>query len=90
MASREFVDSEGMAWMVWSVVPGEMSGALTRLTGAAEDRRVPWLVFQNADGAKRRLVPVPQGWEDCNEATLADWNSRGVAVPPAPARRVVD
>lgn len=89
MASRDFVDSEGVSWMVWSVTPSEMSSVLKRLTGT-EERRLPWLVFQSADGERRRLVPAPDGWEQCDAYTLERWMMRAERVPPAPERRAAD
>ena len=90
MASREFIDSAGTSWTVWNVIPGEMSSRLTRMTGLIGERRLPWLVFQSAEGEKRRLVPIPDGWEECDDLTLEQWATRAEHVPPAPARRVVD
>ena len=90
MASREFIDSAGTSWMVWNVVPSEMSSRLTRMTGLAGERRSPWLVFQSSEGEKRRLVPIPDGWEECDEITLERLTMSAELVPPAPARRVVD
>jgi hypothetical protein len=90
MASREFTDSQGVAWNVWSVTPSEMSSTLTRLAGLVDERRVPWLVFQSAEGEKRRLVPIPGDWLDCDDFTLERWAMRAERVPPAPARRSKD
>jgi len=87
MASREFTDPDGVLWMVWKVVPGEMSTTFRRVTGINEERRNPWLVFQASTGEKRRLQSVPDGWDTCDEPTLAGWLARAVHVPPAPARR---
>lgn len=75
--------------MVWSVTPGEISGAMMRLTGLPE-RREPWLVFQSSDGERRRLVPAPADWAQCDTFTLERWMMRAERVPPAPARRVAD
>lgn len=90
MALREFVDSVGVPWKVWMVMPAEMSDRLARLSGAAAERRKPWLAFQSAEGEKRRLVPVPDGWESCDDYTLERWAMRAVQVPPAPALREAD
>ena len=90
MASREFIDPVGQEWTVWAVTPQEMSKTLKRLTGNSEERRVPWLTFQSTEGDKRRLSPIPDGWETCEDLTLlALWES-ATRVPPAPARRRVD
>ena len=90
MASREFKDTAGTAWMVWDVTPQEMSSALRKLTGSGEERRAPWLAFQSETGDKRRLVPVPQNWLECTDEELLQWWSRAARVPPAPARRSND
>ena len=90
MATREFVDSLGVGWTVWSVTPQEMSGARSRLLGMTGERRVPWLVFMSADGEKRRLVPIPERWEAFDDFTLERWAMRAELVPPAPARRSKD
>jgi hypothetical protein len=86
MASREFVDSQGICWTVCSVVPAELSSALARLSGLGNERRTPWLVFQSAEGEKRRLVPIPEAWGESDEFTLERWIMRAERVPPAPAR----
>ena len=66
MAYREFLDSEGQSWRVWSTVPS----AGSRLRGGF-DRG--WLTFErtNADIASplRRLCPIPREWE-----TAADYD----------------
>ena len=87
MASREFIDPAGVSWTVWKVVPGEMSTKFRRVSGITEERRTPWLVFQSAQGEKRRLSAVPDGWEECDEQALVGFVMRAVRVPPAPARR---
>ena len=90
MALREFVDSHGVLWKVWVVMPAEMSDRLARLSGTSVERRKPWLAFQSAEGEKRRLVPVPEGWESCDDFTLERWTMRAKQVPPAPALRAAD
>jgi hypothetical protein len=60
MAYREFVDSSGQSWRVWSTVPSTGS----RLRGGFGQG---WLTFErtNSDGTMplRRLVPIPADWE---------------------------
>ena len=90
MASREFADPAGVIWTVWAVVPQDMSSALKRLTGGAGERRTPWLVFQSATGEKRRVTPVPSGWEEYDDTELMRMWEAAVRVPPAPARRSWD
>src|SRR6266516_2754465 len=55
MPSREFIDSHGIAWRVWSTVP---SGTSVRVTKFATG----WLTFESAKSL-RRLVPLPANWE---------------------------
>ena len=55
MAQREFTDSHGTHWLVWSTTP-----TTTTVPGAM---REGWLTFES-DGERRRLVPVPRDWEN--------------------------
>jgi hypothetical protein len=55
MAQREFTDSKGTRWMVWSTPPSQGS-----VLGG--DMQKGWLTFES-DGERRRLVPVPRDWE---------------------------
>jgi len=41
----------------------------TRLPGVSEGLRGGWLCFQS-DDERRRLVPVPPGWEESEDAEL--------------------
>jgi len=67
MAYREFVDSSGQSWRVWSTVPSMGS----RLRGGFDQG---WLTFErtNADGDMplRRLVPIPPDWESAPDDRL--------------------
>jgi hypothetical protein len=70
MAYREFVDSSGVSWRVWSTVPS----AGSRLRGGFDQG---WLTFERTstdNPAKppplRRLVPIPADWETAPETRL--------------------
>lgn len=68
MAYREFVDSNGVSWRVWSTVPSPGS----RLHGGFDQG---WLTFERtspeyAGAALRRLVPIPSDWELAAESRL--------------------
>ena len=64
MPLREFVDEGGATWLAWSTFP--RSGANVR-TAYADG----WLSFQAGGGEdRRRLVPVPQGWEAASQDEL--------------------
>lgn len=55
MPQREFTDSKGTRWLVWSTTPTQ--GAV--LGG---DMQKGWLTFES-DAERRRLVPIPRDWE---------------------------
>lgn len=66
MAYREFVDSDGLSWRVWTTVPS----AGTHLRGGFEHG---WLTFESTSGGAtrlRRLVPVPRDWESVDNSRL--------------------
>ena len=70
MAYREFVDSQGVSWRVWSTVPS----AGSRLRGGFDQG---WLTFERTNpehadtpAPLRRLVPIPSDWETAPDAKL--------------------
>ena len=66
MAYREFIDSKGVSWRVWSTVP--MAG--TRLRGGFDQG---WLTFESTSSTEtvlRRLVPLPGDWESADDQRL--------------------
>ena len=67
MAYREFVDSSGQSWRVWSTVPSMGS----KLRGGFDQG---WLTFERIDADKnlplRRLVPLPTDWESVPDDRL--------------------
>jgi hypothetical protein len=85
MAHREFVDSHGKQWEVWSVrpeyaerrrrTPAEDIPAVERRERA--EFRVPlggqwadgWLCFESG-AEKRRLAPVPDDWAEMSPDEL--------------------
>lgn len=67
MALRSFTDSQGQGWRVWNVVPQYD-------TARDEDTMTPglqggWLCFEK-EGQKRRLSPIPDGWEAAEPEAL--------------------
>ncbi len=62
MPLREFVDSQGTSWRVWSTLPSS-----TVALGGGFERG--WLTFQ-CDECLRRLAPIPDGWEHCHPTRL--------------------
>jgi hypothetical protein len=86
---RSFTDSVGVTWSVHEIVSRPLSPNLARMLGG-ERRTRGWLLFQTADGEKRRLNPYPDDWVDLSDWMLERWCMRAAHVPPAPARRVQD
>lgn len=56
MPVREFRDSTGVEWRVWSTAPR---------AGAVYDERLQagWLTFESAT-VRKRVAPIPVGWEE--------------------------
>lgn len=65
MAYAEFSDREGKSWRVWHTRP-RLAEVLSSLPA---DWKEGWLTFE-CEGDKRRLAPVPSGWEDFSDARL--------------------
>lgn len=67
MAYREFLDSSGQSWRVWSTVPT----MATRLHGGFDQG---WLTFEctspDCRAPLRRLCPIPPDWETLPESRL--------------------
>lgn len=101
MALREFGDREGSTWQVWESRPtpahpdsaearyfsryrsdpsGEVPGRFT------SGREAGWLTFTCGD-QRRRLSPIPSGWEKADERALREYLARSDAVLP---KRVAD
>ena len=78
MALREFRDSKGVHWKVWSVTPE----ALDKRTTAEDymrDWQDGWLCFECPD-SRRRLATFPPGWEEMPDAELESLLSRAQPV----------
>jgi len=89
---RGFTDSTGVEWRVWEVFPNKGSDkgnadALSRssLNGTAFANG--WLCFESAD-EKRRLAPIPNGWEFRDTNNLEQLRDKATLVSPTrrPAR----
>ena len=78
MALREFRDSQGVLWKVWSVTPD----ALDKRTTAEDymrDWQDGWLCFECPD-SRRRLATFPPGWEDLPDHELEAMLARAQVV----------
>jgi hypothetical protein len=86
---RGFTDAAGVEWRVWQVLPstavpvgasGENSDALARLSLSNTQFAHGWLCFESAH-EKRRLAPIPAGWEFLDSVALASLCGSAVVVP---------
>lgn len=71
MALRTFLDADGVEWTAWDTIPQSRvlhDGAAATLT-VSEGFENGWLSFECTVG-KRRLAPIPAGWDTCPEAEL--------------------
>lgn len=76
MAYREFTDAGGTSWRAWDTYPGSAANVRPGFEGG-------WLGFE-CDAERRRLAPVPAGWEEASDADLRAMLAR--AQPNRPAR----
>lgn len=67
MTLRTFTSHDGAVWNVWNVVP--TLGGATNALAVAEGMAGGWLCFESPAG-KRRVFPVPEGWEEWSEEEL--------------------
>lgn len=58
---RQIRDDAGVEWMVYEVNPA--AGAWRSIDSLPEGYRNGWLCFESSS-EKRRLTPLPAGWED--------------------------
>lgn len=63
MAERNFVDSNGTGWRVHLVVNGGPKVGPLQLPGSTQFRPVNMSLAFESDRERRRLAPVPHGWE---------------------------
>lgn len=71
---RGFTDSAGVEWRVWEVFPSQ-AGFSPATEVLSKGTLLPafangWLCFESSQ-QKRRLAPIPQGWE-FHEPTLLE------------------
>jgi hypothetical protein len=87
--SRTFLDTVGVEWTVREIATPKLSVAMARLL-EHERRKGGWLVFESAEGEKRRLSPYPPDWRTMSRFEIERWCMRGTRAPPAPQRRLED
>jgi hypothetical protein len=81
---RGFIDSTGVEWRVWEVLPTTADTARGLATFGTSLKETPyangWLCFESL-AAKRRLAPIPEGWDKCCGEDLAQLCLRATVVP---------
>ena len=77
MPLRE-ITVDGCDWQVWEVHPGRSEFSLD-VSMVAEGNREGWLCFRCSD-SKRRLIPIPEGWENLPDNQLAELTRRAMVV----------
>lgn len=78
MAYRELTDREGREWRVWDTYPGRLASGGVVSQAFAQG----WLTFECV-GEKRRLAPVPAGWEESGREGLLRFLAQSVSGPPS-------
>lgn len=76
-AHRVFTDARGTSWDVFAVLPPAEGKSLARLPGPFQQG---WLCFDAAK-EKRRLSPIPDGWETATEDELLHLRDQAIPVP---------
>jgi hypothetical protein len=81
---RAFTDSSGIEWRVWDVLPSAGSSDATAdgLSASLQDTAFAngWLCFESPVG-KRRLAPIPRGWESRETQHLERLREQATPVP---------
>lgn len=77
---REFTDKNGTHWRVWDINP--VLHARPAKPGKRPSARVPkgWLCFEGGN-ERRRLIPIPEEWQECDDATLESLCLSAEVVP---------
>lgn len=75
MPIREFVDAAGVQWKVWSTVP--------YTTGVVRHMQAGWLTFESTE-SRRRLVPIPENWEDASLDRLRGYCEQATSIRHTP------
>jgi hypothetical protein len=77
MGYRTVSSPDGREWEVWDTVPTQDRGLIRPAFAGG------WLTFQTR-GEKRRLAPIPDGWESASGDELSGWLAQADPADPAP------
>jgi hypothetical protein len=87
---RAFTDSTGVEWRVWDILPisGPLEAGADVLSGSLKNTAFAngWLCFES-DNEKRRLAPIPLGWESSESSMLDHWRQQAAPVTTRDQRR---
>lgn len=87
---RAFTDSTGVEWRVWDVFPsaGPADVGADALSGSLKNTAFAngWLCFES-EREKRRLAPIPAGWEFHEPTLLEKLREKATPVPLRQHRR---
>lgn len=82
MNRRVFTDAEGAEWEVYDVLAlrgfGRPDAEPSTVSGPFRAAK-SWLTFESA-GERRRLSPVPEGWEDASLEVLQQYLTTATPV----------
>lgn len=79
VATREFTDKSARRWTVWAVHPTTV--AKGRHVAVQAEFARGWLTCETP-GEKRRIAPIPAGWESMSDAELETLCVQGMLVRP--------
>jgi hypothetical protein len=74
---RAFTDSRGVTWDAFPVYPVARPSSHTQLKGTLQQG---WLCFDSV-AEKRRLSPIPPGWQSLSDQALEQLAQRAVVAP---------
>ena len=87
MPARDFKDGRGREWRVWDVKPDDLNPRTKDEDYLAQLYYTGWMVFETKAGDdKRRLYPIPRGWDQLPDAELEVLLHKAEIVPPRKLR----
>ena len=97
MGVRSVLDASGVEWQVWEVRPSwagrrtpteGMPAVDTPRPSLAPQLEAGWLTFQSPQGDRRRIVPIPAGWEALDQPGLLRLLMRADPQPTSKRRLI--
>jgi hypothetical protein len=83
MSERTFIDHLGNQWQAWDVQPVDHAGWSAARRHLPETMADGWLCFESAS-EKRRVHPIPKGWESGTLEDLRNYCRSAESVQPRP------